>query len=58
MYLFCYLVLYNLLGQLTREDLDRELQPDNLPNGLGDAYAIRLICAVIVLLVLIFGPQL
>ncbi|KAF8429161.1 hypothetical protein EV426DRAFT_210908 [Tirmania nivea] len=41
MYLFCYLVLNNLLGQLTREDLDRELQPDNLPNGLGDAYVIR-----------------
>lgn len=58
MYLFCYLVLYNLLGQLTREDLDRELQPDNLPNGLGDAYVIRLICAVIVLIVLILGPQL
>ena len=41
MYLFCYLVFYNLLGQLTRADLDCELQPDNLPNGLGDAYVIR-----------------
>ena len=37
MYLYCYLVFNNLHDQLTLEDLDRELQPDCLPTGLGDA---------------------
>jgi len=38
MYLYCYLVLKNLADQLTLADLNRELQPDCLPRGLGDAY--------------------
>jgi len=37
MYLYCYLVFNNLDNQLTLEALDRELQPDCLPRGLGDA---------------------
>ena len=37
MYLYCYLVFTSLRDQLTLEDLDRELQPDCLPRGLGDA---------------------
>jgi len=37
MYLYCYLVFNNLADQLTLADLDRELQPDCLPKGLGDA---------------------
>jgi len=36
MYLYCYLVFNNLQNQLAFEDLDRELQPDCLPRGLGD----------------------
>jgi len=37
MYLYCYLVFTSLHDQLTLEDLDHELQPDCLPQGLGDA---------------------
>jgi len=37
MYLYCYLVFSNLSDQLTLADLDRELQPDCLPGGLGEA---------------------
>ena len=37
MYLYCYLVFTSLHDQLTLEDLDRELQPDCQPRGLGDA---------------------
>jgi len=37
MYLYCYLVFNNLGNQLTLADLNRELHPDSLPSGLGDA---------------------
>ena len=36
MYLYCYLVFTSLHDQLTLQDLNRELEPDCLPRGLGD----------------------
>ncbi|KAF8417488.1 hypothetical protein EV426DRAFT_540278, partial [Tirmania nivea] len=38
MFLFCVLVLQNLLGQTTKAELDREMAPDTFPSGLEQAY--------------------
>ncbi|KAF8441250.1 hypothetical protein BGX38DRAFT_1134072 [Terfezia claveryi] len=38
MFLFCVLVLQNLLGQTTKAELGREMAPGTFPSGLEQAY--------------------